>query len=145
MGVPPTETVVPLGTETVALAPGTETEALPLGTETVSLAPGTVTEALPLGTETVALAPGNRASALPPGTDTDALPPGSLTVAVPPGADTVTGLDPVLPRDGWPESPPDGWLLPLCEPPVVAGACCGDVVEPGLAAVPGAGSACSAP
>ena len=108
MGVPPTETVVPFGTETVALAPGTVTEALPLGTETVALAPGTVTEALPLGTETVALAPGNDTSALPPGTDTDALPPGTLTVAVPPGAETVTGLDPV-PRDGRPESPPDAW------------------------------------
>ena len=91
MGVPPTETVVPFGTETVALAPGTETEALPLGTETVALAPGTETEALPLGTETVALAPGNDTWAPPPGTDTVPLPPGTLTVAVPPGADTVTG------------------------------------------------------
>jgi hypothetical protein len=137
VGVPPTETVVPFGTETVALAPGTETEALPLGTEMVALAPGTVTEALPFGTETVALAPGNDTSALPPGTDTDALPPGTLTVAVPPGADTVTGLDPV-PREGRPESPPDAWDPPSCEPPVVAGACCGDVVEPVLPALPGA-------
>jgi hypothetical protein len=118
---------------------------VPLGTETVALAPGTVTEALPLGTETVALAPGTVTEALPSGTDADALPPGTLTVAVPPGADTVTGLDPVLPRDGCPESPPDGWEPPFCEPPVVAGACCGDVAEPGLPALPGAGPACLAP
>jgi hypothetical protein len=144
VGVPPTETVVPFGTETVALAPGTETEALPLGTEMVALAPGTVTEALPFGTETVALAPGNDTSALPPGTDTDALPPGTLTVAVPPGPDTVTGLDPV-PRDGRPESPPDAWDPPFCEPPVVAGDCCGDVVEAVLPALPGAVPAFLAP
>jgi hypothetical protein len=136
--------VVPFGTETVALAPGTVTEALPLGTETVALAPGTVTEALPVGTETVALAPGNDTSALPPGTDTEVLPPGTLTVAVPPGADTVTGLDPV-PRDGRPESPPVGWASPFCEPPVVAGACCSAVVEPVLAALPDAVPAFLAP
>jgi hypothetical protein len=139
--------VVPFGTETVALAPGTETEALPLGTETVALAPGTDTEALPFGTETIALAPGNDTSALPPGTDSDALPPGTLTVAVPPGPDTVTGLEPV-PRDGRPESPPDAWDAwdpPFCEPPVVAGDCCGDVVEPVLPALPGAVPAFLAP
>ena len=126
MGVPPTETVVPFGTETVALAPGTETEALPLWTETL------------------ALAPGNDTSALPPGTDTDALPPGTFTVAVPPGPDTVTGLDPV-PRDGRPESAPDAWDPPSCGPPVVAGLCCSAVVEPVLAALPGAVPAALAP
>jgi hypothetical protein len=136
--------VVPFGTETVALAPGSDTEALPLGTETLALAPGVDTEALPLGTDTVALAPGNDTDALPPGTDTDALPPGTLTVAVPPGADTVTGLDPV-PRDGRPESPPVGWASPFCEPPVVAGACDWDVVEPVLPALPGAAPTLLAP
>ena len=83
--MPPTETVVPLGTETVALAPGSETEALPLGTDAEALAPGSETDALPFGTDTVALAPGSDTEALPPGTDTVALPPGTLTVAVPPG------------------------------------------------------------
>lgn len=125
MGVPPTDTVVPLGTDTVALAPGSGTEALPLGTETLALAPGADTEALPLGTDTVALEPG------------------SLTVAVPPGADTVTGLDPV-PRDGRPESPPLAWA-PLCEAGAVAGACCWDVVEPVLCALPGVLPAALAP
>jgi hypothetical protein len=117
---------------------------VPFGTETVALAPGTVTEALPLGTETLVLAPGNDTSALPPGTDADALPPGTFTVAVPPGAETVTGLDPV-PRDGSPESPPVGWASPFCEPPVVAGACCSAVVEPVLAALPDAVPAFLAP
>src|ERR1700761_9042346 len=126
--------VVPLGTDTVALAPGSDTEALPLGTETLALAPGAETEALPLGTDTVALAPGSDTDALPPGTDTDALPPGTLTVAVPPGADTVTGSDPV-PRDGRPESPPRAGDPPPCEPPVAAGDCCWDAV---LCALPGA-------
>ena len=144
MGVPPTETVVPFGTETVALAPGNVTETLPVGTEAAALAPGNVAAALPLGSETVALAPGNDTSALPPGTDTDALPPGTLTVAVPPGAETVTGLDPV-PPDGRPESPPVGWVSPFCEPPVVTGACCGDVVEPVLSALPGPVLAALAP
>lgn len=118
MGVPPTETVVPLGTDTLALAPGSDTEALPLGTDTLALAPGVDTEALPLGT------------------DTDALPPGTLTVVVPPGADTPTGLDPE-PRDGRPESPPVAWASPFCEPAVVAGACCWDVVDPVLPALAG--------
>lgn len=53
MGVPPTETVVPLGTDTVTLAAGVDTEALPLGTDTVALAPGTVTVAVPAGADTV--------------------------------------------------------------------------------------------
>jgi hypothetical protein len=140
VGVPPIDTVVPLGTETVALAPGSVTEALPLGTETVALAAGVDTEALPVGTDTVAVAPGSDTEALPPGTDTDALPPGTLTAAVPPGADTVTGSDPV-PRAGRPESPPLVWAPPPCEPPAVAGACCWDVVEPVLPALPGAAPA----
>jgi len=125
VAVPPTDTVVPLGTETLALAPGAETEALPLGTDTV------------------ALAPGNDTDAPRPGTDTDALPPGTLTVAVPPGADTVTGLGPV-PRDGRPESPPLAWA-PRCEPGAVAGACCWDVVEPGFCAAADAPPAALAP
>jgi hypothetical protein len=128
VGVPPTETVVPLGTETVALAAGVDTEALPLGTETVALAAGVDTEALPLGTDTVALAPG------------------SLTVAVPPGADTVTGLDP-LPRDvppeplGWPAPPRVGVSVGVAW----AGICCGDVAEPVLAALAGAPAAALPP
>jgi hypothetical protein len=139
--LPPTETVVPLGTDTVALAPGSDTEALPSGTETLALAPGAETETLPLGTETVALASGTETDALPPGTDTEALPPGTLTVAVPPGADTVAGPDPV-PRDGWPESPPLAWVPPPCVLPAVAGDCCWGAVP---CAAPGALPAALAP
>jgi hypothetical protein len=135
--LPPTETVVPLGTETVALVPGSDTEALPLATDAEALAPGNETEAVPLGTDTVALAPGKDTEALPPGTDTDALPPGTLTVAVPPGAETATGLDPV-PRAGLPESPPVAWAPPPCEPPAVAGVCRWDVADPGVPALAGA-------
>jgi hypothetical protein len=131
VGCPPTDTVVPLGTDTVALAPGTDTDALPLGTDAEALAPGTDTDALPFGTDTVALEPGSDTDALPPGTDTDTPPPGTLSVAVPPGADTVTGPDPV-PGEGLPGWPPlcgePCWAA--CEPPVVPWACCWGVVEP---------------
>jgi hypothetical protein len=143
VGLPPTETVVPLGTETVAPAPGSDTEALPLGTDAEALAPGNETEAVPLGTDTVALAPGTDTEALPPGTDTDALPPGTLTVAVPPGADTITGLDPV-PRAGLPESPPVAWAPAPGEPPAVGGVFCWEV-EPGVPALAAAPVAALAP
>jgi hypothetical protein len=135
VGLPPTETVVPLGTDTVALAPGSDTEALPLGTDAEALAPGSETEALPLGTDTVALAPGNETEALPPGSETEALPPGTVTVAVPPGTETVTGLDPV-PRAGRPVSPPVAGVPPCWaagEPEVDAG-CCGLLELGGLPA-----------